>query len=120
MSRCGISKPCPMSSNEVFCTHNHSIRILLEYTQSNSFMYRRKQCFTQNQNELYWPGMLSTFFLFFIHNITSKKNKKKTTDTYSISQSPVKGRERGKDKKNTKVTPLYSHVYQRESTAKHQ
>ncbi len=54
------------------------------------------------------------FFYFFHtqHNIISKiqKQKQKKTDTYSTSQGPIKREGRGKDNKNTKVTPLYNHV----------
>ncbi len=54
-------------------------------------------------------------FLFFIfhtqHNRISKIKQNKTADTYSTSQGSIKGRERGKDNKNTKVTPLNNYVY---------
>ncbi len=52
------------------------------------------------------------------HNIKIKQNK--TADTYSTSQGSIKGRERGKDNKNTKVTPLNNHVYSVKNIAKPQ
>ncbi len=68
--------------------------------------------------------LLSTifYFLFFHtqHNIISKIQQNKTTDTYSTSQGPIKREGRGKDNKNTKVTPLYNHVCPTKNTAKHQ
>ncbi len=56
-------------------------------------------------------------FLFFIHNIKNI-TKQQTHTQYLKVQS--NGRERGKDNKNTKVTPLYNHVYRKENTARHQ
>ncbi len=68
--------------------------------------------------------LLSTIFYFHFfhkqHNIISKIKQNKTADTYSTSQSSIKGRERGKDNKNTKVTPLNNHVYSVKNTAKPQ
>ncbi len=49
-------------------------------------------------------------FLFFIHNIQNI-TKQQTHTQYLKVQS--KGRERGKDKKNTKVTPLYKRISER-------
>ncbi len=46
------------------------------------------------------------------------KTKQQTHTQHLKVQS--KGRERGKDNKNTKVTPLYNHVYLTKNTAKHQ
>ncbi len=53
------------------------------------------------------------YFIFIFHtqhNIISKIQQNKTADTYSHLKVQSKGRERGKDNKNTKVTPLYNHV----------
>ncbi len=67
--------------------------------------------------------LLSTifYFLFFHtqqHNIqnTTKQNNRHTQHLKVQS----KGRGRGKDNKNTKVTPLYDHVCPTKNTAKHQ
>ncbi len=63
-----------------------------------------------------------SFFFFFHtqHNIISKiqQNKQQTHTQHLKVQS--KGRGRGKDNKNTKVTPLYNHVCPTKNTAKHQ
>ncbi len=62
------------------------------------------------------------FFNFFTHNTTQHpkyNNTKQQTHTQHLKVQS-KGRERGKDNKNTKVTPLYNHVYQTKNTAKHQ
>ncbi len=55
--------------------------------------------------------------IFFFHttqhsiqNITKQNKTKQQTHTQHLKVQS-KGRERGKDNKNTKVTPLYSHVY---------
>ncbi len=65
---------------------------------------------------------LSTFFFFFTHNTTQhpkyNKTKQQTHTQHLKVQSKV--RERGKDNKNTKVTPLYNHVYPSKNTVKHQ
>ncbi len=58
--------------------------------------------------------LLSTVFFFFLYN----KTKQQTHTQHLKVQS--KGRERGKDNKNTKVTPLYNHVYPSKNIAKHQ
>ncbi len=59
------------------------------------------------------------YYFFFTHNIQNITKKQQTYTQYLKVQS--KGRERGKDNKNTKqVTPLYNQVYQKENTAKHQ
>ncbi len=66
---------------------------------------------------------LSTFFYFFFtHNTTQhpKYNKTKQQTHTQHLKVQSKGRERGKDNKNTNVTPLYNHVYQTKNTAKHQ
>ncbi len=62
------------------------------------------------------------FFIFIFshttqHNIISKI-KQQTHAQHLKVQS--KGRERGKDNKNTKVTPLYNHVYLTKNTTKPQ
>ncbi len=68
--------------------------------------------------------LLSTFFyfIFFTHNTTQhpKYNKTKQQTHTQHLKVQSKGKERGKDNKNTKVTPLYNHVYQTKNTAKHQ
>ncbi len=68
--------------------------------------------------------LLSTIFYFHFfhkqHNIISKIKQNKTADTHSTSQGSIKGRERGKDNKNTKATPLNNHVYSVKNTAKPQ
>ncbi len=70
---------------------------------------------------------LATFFFvvikhFFFSHITHTASKiyktKQQTHTQHLKVQS-KGRERGKDNKNTKVTPLYNHVYQIKNTAKH-
>ncbi len=63
---------------------------------------------------------LSTFF-FFSH-ITQHSIQNKTKQQTHTQQLKVqsKGRERGKDNKNRKLTPLYNHVYQTKNIAKHQ
>ncbi len=78
--------------------------------------------FHVNRNRLHLLFFLSTFFFFFTHNTTqhSKYNKTKQQTHTQHLKVQSKGRERGKDNKNTKVTPLYNHVYQKENTAKHQ
>ncbi len=61
-------------------------------------------------------------FFFFTHN-TIQHPKYNTTKQQTHTQHlkvQSKGRERGKDNKNTKVTPPYKHVYQTKTTAKHQ
>ncbi len=64
--------------------------------------------------------VINNFFFFShitqhsIQNIT----KQQTYTQHLKVQS--KWRERGKDNKNTKVTPLYNHVYPTKNTAKHQ
>ncbi len=84
--------------------------------------------------KLYFCGLLFTdtcpycvffcyqHFLIFSHitqhSIQYNKAKQQTHTQHLKVQS--KGRERGKDNKNTKVTPLYNHVYQTKNTAKHQ
>ncbi len=59
---------------------------------------------------------------FFTHNTIQlpKYNKtKQQTHTQHLNVQS-KGRERGKDNKNTKVTPPYNHVYQTKNIAKHE
>ncbi len=66
--------------------------------------------------------MLSTIFYFSNttqHNIQKYNKTKQQTHTQHLKVQS-KGRGRGKDNKNTKVTPLYNHVYQTKNTAKHQ
>ncbi len=65
---------------------------------------------------------INIFFFFFTHNTTQhpKYNKTKQQTHTQHLKVQSKGRERGKDNKNTKVTPLYNHVYQTKNTAKHQ
>ncbi len=65
------------------------------------------------------------FFIYFFHtqhNIISKIKQNKTKQQTHTQHLKVqsKGRERGKDNKNTKVTPLYNHVYSTKNTAKPQ
>ncbi len=59
---------------------------------------------------------------FFTHNTTQhpKYNKTKQQTHTQHLKVQSKWRERGKDNKNTKVTPPYNHVYQTKNTAKHQ
>ncbi len=68
--------------------------------------------------------LINILFLFFHtqHNIISKIQQNKTKQQTHTQHLKVqsKGRERGKDNKNTKVTPLYNHVYSTKNTAKHQ
>ncbi len=54
------------------------------------------------------------FFFFFTHNTTQhpKYNKTKQQTHTQHLKVQSKGREKGKDNKNTKVTPPYNHVYQ--------
>ncbi len=65
--------------------------------------------------------LLSTSF-FFTHITTQhpKYNKTKQQTHTQHLKVQSKGRERGKDNKNTKVTPPYNHVYPTKNTAKHQ
>ncbi len=70
---------------------------------------------------------LSLFFVintfhFSTHNTTQhpKYNKTKQQTHTQHLKVQSKGRERWKDNKNTKVTPLYNRVYQTKNTAKHQ
>ncbi len=62
--------------------------------------------------------LLSTFLKKKSHITTQhpKYNKTKQQTHTQHLKVQSKGRERGKDNKNTKVTPLYNHVYQ---TKKH-
>ncbi len=64
------------------------------------------------------------YFLFFHtqHNTISKIQQNKTKQQTHTQHLKVqsKGRGRGKDNKNTKVTPLYNHVCPTKNTAKHQ
>ncbi len=58
---------------------------------------------------------LSFFFFFFSHIIQhsiQKYNKTKQQTHTQHLKVQSKGREKGKDNKNTKVTPPYNHVYQ--------
>ncbi len=66
--------------------------------------------------------VINIFFIFFTHNTTQhpKYNKTKQQTHTQHLKVQSKGRERGKDNKNTKVTPPYNHVYQTKNTAKHQ
>ncbi len=66
--------------------------------------------------------VINIIFFFFTHNTTQhpKYNKTKQQTHTQHLKVQSKGRERGKDNKNTKVTPLYNHVYQTKNTAKHQ
>ncbi len=69
--------------------------------------------------------LLSTIFFIFIfsqttqHNIQNK-TKQNSRHILNISKFNKKGRERGKDNKNTKVTPLHNHIYSVKNTAKPQ
>ncbi len=66
--------------------------------------------------------VINIFFFFFTHNTTQhpKYNKTKQQTQTQHLKVQSKGRERGKDNKNTEVTPLNNHVYQTKNTAKHQ
>ncbi len=68
-----------------------------------------------------WTNFI-LFFIFFTHNTTQhpKYNKTKQQTHTQHLKVQSKGRERGKNTKNTKVTPPYNHVYQTKNTAKHQ
>ncbi len=57
---------------------------------------------------------------FCDNNIVIQNITNKTTDTYSTSQGPMKREGEREGHKNTKVTPLYNHVYPTKNTAKHQ
>ncbi len=73
---------------------------------------------------VYVPGLsfflLSTFIYFFTHKTTQhpKYNKTKQQTHTQHLKVQSKGRERGKDNKNTKVTPPYNHVYQTKNTGR--
>ncbi len=58
--------------------------------------------------------VINIFFFFFTHNTTQhpKYNKTKQQTQTQHLKVQSKGRERGKDNKNTEVTPLNNHVYQ--------
>ncbi len=75
-------------------------------------------------------GLVSVFFFFVIinnfffffphttqHNIQNKTKQQTHTQHLKVQS---KGRERGKDNKNTKVTPLNNYVYSTKNTAKPQ
>ncbi len=62
--------------------------------------------------------LLSTFFSHITQHPKYNKTKQQTHTQHLKVQS--KGRERGKDNKNTKVTPPYNHIYPTKNTAKHQ
>ncbi len=68
--------------------------------------------------------LLSTIFIFyfFTHNTTEhpKQNKTKQQTHTQHLKVQSKGRERGKDNKNTKVTPLNNYVYSTKNSAKPQ
>ncbi len=69
-----------------------------------------------------WPcadSFLSTIFFFFSHTTQhSIQNTTKQTQTYTQHfKIQSKGRERGKDIRTQKVTPLYNHVYPPKNTA---
>ncbi len=74
-----------------------------------------------SNNSFWWTTtfLLSTIFFFFFfshitqHSIQNITNK--TTDTYSTSQGPIKGRERGKDNK-TQKSLLYTITYIQQKT----
>ncbi len=70
----------------------------------------------------HFKSFINIFFIFFTHNTTQhpKYNKTKQQTHTQHLKVQSKGRERGKDNKNTKVTPPYNHVYQTKNTAKHQ
>ncbi len=57
------------------------------------------------------------FYFFCYQHLFFHKTKQQTHTQHLKVQS--KGRESGKDNKNTKVTPLYNHVYPTKNTAKH-
>ncbi len=57
------------------------------------------------------------FSFFYKHNIISKTKQQTHTQHLKVQS---KGRERGKDNKNTKVTPLNNHVHSVKNTAKPQ
>ncbi len=67
--------------------------------------------------------VINNFFFFFFHtqqhNIQKYNKTKQQTHTQHLKVQS-KGRGRGKDNKNTKVTPLYNHVCPTKNTAKHQ
>ncbi len=71
--------------------------------------------------ELFFFCYQQCFFIFFSHtaqhNIQNKTKQQTHTQHLKVQS---KGRERGKDNKNTKVTPLNNHVYSTKNTAKHQ
>ncbi len=62
------------------------------------------------------------FFFFSTHNTTHhpKYNKTKQQTHTQHLKDQSKGRERGKDNKNRKVTPLYNHVYPTKNIVRHQ
>ncbi len=64
--------------------------------------------------------VINNFFFFFSHTTQHKYNKTKQQTHTQHLKVQSKGRGRGKDNKNTKVTPLYNHVYSTKNTAKHQ
>ncbi len=63
-------------------------------------------------------GQMFFFFLNTTQHPKYNKTKQQTHTQHLKVQS--KGRERGKDNKNTKLNPLYNHVYQTKNNAKHQ
>ncbi len=63
-----------------------------------------------------------SFFFFFFSHITQHNIQnitKQQTHTQHLKVQ-TKGRERGKDNKNTNVTPLFNHAHPSKNTAKHQ
>ncbi len=75
---------------------------------------------TQHHNKMIFFFCYQQFFFHTQHNIISKIKQNKTADTYSTPQGSIKREGRGKDNKNTDVTPPYNHVYSTKNTAKHQ
>ncbi len=83
-----------------------------------------KQAGTQYACSLLYFGFINFFvinnFIFSQttqHNIQNKTKQQTHTQHLKVQS---KGRERGKDNKNTKVTPLNNHVYSVKNTAKPQ
>ncbi len=64
------------------------------------------------------PGSCRRFFFviniffFFTHNTTQHPKYNKTKQQTHTQHLKVQSKEKGKDNKNTKVTPPYNHVYQ--------
>ncbi len=111
----------PRRSNHFPSKIHTSEMKILSFTRL-SLQTRKTSFIFETQMNIFF--LLSTFFFSFFfsqttqHNIQINKTKQQTHTQHLKVQS--KGRERGKDNKNTKVTPLNNHVYSVKNTAKPQ